>query len=793
MDSLQQFQQASIKTADNLRSVAHSPAVRELSHLSLPEIDAAVDVVSRLVPAGNVPGVILNGLVRLSGRRPPAGIVKRDINLLFKGVESALDKAVYGAFFAGPAAIIWGYQNILKIAGKNPEEAFPDGVWQFYTEYALREDTARHASETHGFDTLLGQHNIELHPVDRITAWVMASIHILHQYPDLLANEWRERVYLSTLQEITAVTPQFANLYRDWEKQRPFGRGHDAEPHHSFAAYRRQKFDQYLAEATRNISQEAYQSWTNQLQDRRQELKDYQQQLSIWSTLQSTTYGEERQPLAWEDMCVGLIYKGRYYLIPVGSSESSRPINVTSVRQQVAAVHALPTGTTAVKFSQLALIKRAALADLRRSLNKTLSANLDRLQMAPILLNADQRPAHLTLPEIRQVERGLGTHPLTLFDTGQTMVFDQSHIYFDGLWGASLAEIMTREAMAWAVYLAQLPDGPQAGNDTFVKPLSFPIETTEQRYIEQAPQISPEVSVETDGVNLQVLLTTRNLFKQRSKLLKLTVNDLLILFRALHAVTYQPHPSLIAEVEVLAQKPRHKKLAELVMASFDNGREVNPAIMIPMDATQVTPKERLYPLVFEAPLRELDLLNLHQQTLSALAAYKQGSDFDTFSERQRTYLSALAGFSQVFQQAKEIAARGDSASSGSIKLLANMPMPIQQLLDSVPGQFDVLNDLIKGREVFSNLGKVMPGSSLARFSTAKDDNEKKNLTWGVMTDTEGVMRITMRDFRPHVPALIEVGHKALAVKMAQHYLDTYAEGLDAYVRELRRIAMASRE
>jgi hypothetical protein len=112
--SQQQYSEASLKTGNNLRQVAYAPRVRELSHLSLPEIDNMIDVVARVAPAGNVPGLILNGLARLSGRRPPPEVIKRDVNLLFKGVEKALDKAVYGAFFAGPAAIIWGYQNLLK-------------------------------------------------------------------------------------------------------------------------------------------------------------------------------------------------------------------------------------------------------------------------------------------------------------------------------------------------------------------------------------------------------------------------------------------------------------------------------------------------------------------------------------------------------------------------------------------------------------------------------------------------------------------------------------------------------
>ena len=795
MDTPQQYAQASIKTAENLRTIAHSMMALELSSLSLPEIDGAVDIISRLVPAGNIPGVILNGLARLPGRRPPVANVNRDVNLLFKGVEAALDKAVYGAFFAGPAAIIWGYQNLLKLAGKDPEATFPDGLWQFYVEYALREDSARHANETNGFDTMLTQHQIKLHPVDRITAWLMAAIHILHQYPDLLANEWRERVYLSLLQEITAAqsdAKHYADLYQMWEKQRPYSRGHDADRQHNFAAYRRHKFDQFLAEATRNLSVEAYQTWTQRLQTMRQALKNYQQQLSIWAHLKPGPYGETRSPLTWEQLHVGLIFQGRYYLIPASEPGSSRPASVTTVRKQVAAIYTLPTGTTAVKLSHLAPIKRSALADLRRDLNKTLTDNLTRLQHAPILFNADQRPAHLTLGDIRQGERGIGDHPLTLFDTGQTAVFDQSHIFFDGAWGAALAEIFTREAMSWAVYLRSLP--PPKANETIVKPLAFPLESAEQRFIEQLPRVTSEVNAETDKINLQMLLTTRKLFKQRNDWLNLTVNDLLILYRAIHALIYQPDPTLAAEVAALDKTSRHREAATQVQAALTTGQAVNPAILIPIDASRANPRDRLYPLVFEAPLRELDLLALHDRTLEALTAYKQGDmSFIEFDKHQRTYLATLVGFGQVLNRAKEIGIRGESASAGSIKLLANMPAPLQRLLDAVPNRFDLLNDLIKGREVFSNVGQVAPTSTLTRFSTAKDDNEKKSLAWGVLTDAQGVMRITLRDFRPHVATMIDIGYKTLATRLAQHYLDTYAEGLNDYVRELRHIAAASRE
>jgi len=71
--------------------------------------------------------------------------------------------------------------------------------------------------------------------------------------------------------------------------------------------------------------------------------------------------------------------------------------------------------------------------------------------------------------------------------------------------------------------------------------------------------------------------------------------------------------------------------------------------------------------------------------------------------------------------------------------------------------------------VLSNLGAVEKSSSLTRFMTAKDDNVQKQLAWGVMTDANGVMKITLRDFRPHVSVLYDIGHQDLANLLAQDY------------------------
>jgi hypothetical protein len=76
----------------------------------------------------------------------------------------------------------------------------------------------------------------------------------------------------------------------------------------------------------------------------------------------------------------------------------------------------------------------------------------------------------------------------------------------------------------------------------------------------------------------------------------------------------------------------------------------------------------------------------------------------------------------------------------AIKLLAHLPKPMQRLLDQIPQRFDVLNDIIKGREVFSNVGAVAADSTLTRFMTAKDDNWLGTVRGGGISSTSAPWR-----------------------------------------------------
>jgi hypothetical protein len=233
----------------------------------------------------------------------------------------------------------------------------------------------------------------------------------------------------------------------------------------------------------------------------------------------------------------------------------------------------------------------------------------------------------------------------------------------------------------------------------------------------------------------------------------------------------------------------HRKAAQLARQSIEQARQPNPALLIPMDATIIDPKERIYPTTFRSPFA--DVLPKHRQVIKAYQEYEatkgNATAWAAFEEARREYLGVFALFGDLLISYKNITMQGESVSTNTIRLLGGLPDSVKRLLDSVPERFDAINDMVKGQEVFSNVGSVSGGSSLRRFITAKDDNEKKTLAWGIMTDAAGIMHLSLRDFRPHVGAFVRIGRGALAQRMTHDYLDAYANSLNQYVLELNRI------
>jgi hypothetical protein len=789
MDGLiQAFKKASIKTSSDLRTVAALPHISQLSQLPLPEIERISNEVARVVPAGNIPGIVLSGLARLEGRAVPASEANKHLGALFRGVRQLLDKTVYGAFFAGPAAVLYGYQQLLRLAGKDINEAFPDGTWQFYLEFALREDSAHHTNETLGFHQKIVQYRLTVSEADMLACWIMTSAFFLRQLPRFLANEWGERVALRLLEDIT----EKRDLYKQWEVARPFQRGADAGQR-DYPTYRRAQFDEFITPIINKLKAKQKQAYLEQMDEaEKTRLPAYQRQMTWLSYLEPDVHQERRCSYTLEEAQIGIIWKDHYYLLPLAS--------LTDVAQARAAAQAILRTVSnqppAALDDVLANTRRSEHQALRKLLDESSQRDIEALRRATILINWDNRDSQQPLMLLRQGKRGIGDHPLTIFRTENSIVFDQSHIFFDGIWGAAVAEMMTNEALSWASYFAQVPAPRAAAKPPYSPILAAPAALKTKA---KAASLPVETGAENIMVKLNALMNLRNLLKQRSDLVQIKVNDLLLLYCGLHAFHYTSSQALQERVTKLAndKRPAARDAHRMITEEWTRIKSRNPAMLIPIDASRYDPRERVFPTTFRNPLT--DFAQVHSDTLAALQAYRasakgnRSAEFKLFYDRQVTYLRMMAGFGELLARYREVALRGESTSTATIRFLGKLPPMLQTLLNAIPSQFDVLNEIIKGEEVFSNIGRVAAGSTLNRFITAKDDNNQKMLAWGILTDDRGMMHLSLRDFRPHVAALAHLNLADLAQQIAQDYLDAYAQGLNQYMTELREIVVASRD
>ncbi len=759
----------------------------QLTHLSLPERTALVDEIARVVPAGNVPSLVAAGLVKLQGRAVPLAESRRNLSLLMHGMQTFLDKAVYQAFFVGPATVLSAYQMLLKLAGKDLDESFPEGTWQFYVEFGLREDSGRHTCETVGFQAALERDNIRLSHADEMAAWLAASAWLLDRYHVLLANEWTEHVRLRYL---ASAIPDEGIVGR-WQRARPFDMPADSTV--DFAEYRRVAFEIFcndeLAQHGGRLRRKIEAGWKKELEYRADELTAYQRQMTILAALNPGEHSDTRLPLAQDKLGIAVIERGRYYVVNVAG-----PLTAERARALCVGIHGDKPGAQPATLDRaLCAVFRHEQQALRRLLPDTTKADLERLRMAPIILNWDVAQAEQPLAEIRSGRRGVGDHALTVFRTTNSAVFDLSHIFFDGPWGMAVAEILTNQAIRFARQLSRL----SRFDDTMPAASSLTLDTPQAVAVQaRKMQLPLEVSAETTLARLDLIQKVRRNLQSRNEKLRLTVNDILVLFRSLFGPLYQPSTELMHRLASLetGDDSRTRQARMLALNALEISRQPNPALLLPIDASKVSPRERIYPTTFRNPFG--NLMDQHRQAMAALDALETAAllarpgAHRRFEDARRDYLTTLQAFGQVIQRYKDVTLHGESVSTATIKLLAGLPLSVQRMLDSLPSHFDVLNDVVKGQEVFSNVGQVAPTSSLTRFSTAKDDNEKKVMAWGIITDANGQLRISLRDLRPHVAALVGVRQQALAQQMAQEYADAYALCLNTWLEELLRITRA---
>jgi hypothetical protein len=116
------------QTIGSIKQVLGPARLTILSHRSPAEIEALQKEVASVIPAGNVVGLVLSGLIRFKERTVPPERARKDIIALMRGLD-LLPRALFGTFFVAPAAVLSAYQKLLVLAGKDVDSAFPDGLW----------------------------------------------------------------------------------------------------------------------------------------------------------------------------------------------------------------------------------------------------------------------------------------------------------------------------------------------------------------------------------------------------------------------------------------------------------------------------------------------------------------------------------------------------------------------------------------------------------------------------------------------------------------------------------------
>lgn len=785
-------ERATRMTTDNIKKLLEQADLDgdpSASLLSISERNELIEEVSRIIPAGNVVSFVFNGILTTKGRERDtelnASTARSHVKALYKGLGMMKDNLFYQLAFAGPATILSGYNMLLRLAGTTPEEFLPDGAWQFYVEFGLREDAARHHCETIAFQRLVSAKRSQ--EAQQLAAWMLSAISLINAYERLLAQFWLETVQINAIEESTGLT----GLHKAWQALRPF-----AAPtlESDLTEHRERTFQQFCEYHLAQVSAEQWRTYQQQWfsperQDERgRQSRAYVRQMSILRYLEAGEYSDECHSMPkTETYHIGIVSKGNYYLVDIPTQLDAPTI--AHIYSQAEAILNATDAPIAEVDQLLARVGRSNQMKLRGTLDKPQRDAITQLRKAPIIINWDSTPRQQPLTQIRNRQRGVNDHALTLHRTDGSTVFDFSHIFFDGHWALATAEMLTNEAMR---LLHLLP--AQAPKSKAPTPLNL---RATPKFVQQAsryPQAINNISAEYSIPLTALHQLRKNLFTRTN--IKFTVNDLLVMYRTLYNPYYTPSESLQRALKRLPENPQTQTLIQNLNAHISSHQKQNPSLLIPIDASRHDPKERIFPITFRNPLP--DLRQEHETLLSLLEQVKQRRLFgansqaiDHFIEQRKAYLGYLKVFSDLMQRHREIATQGQSMGTAAIRLIAGLPQPMQKIADNIPGNLSSVNEAIKGEEVFSNVGQVVSTSSLTRFASAKDDNDKKVLVWGIMTDAHGNLYITLRDFRPPVLDFARAGYPEIAAHITQDYLAGYMHGLQRFAEQMNAIISAS--
>jgi hypothetical protein len=797
-----------------------------------------LDPLESYFAATSLGGLIKSGITLLKARRVR---LRSEVDSPKFNISDFANLILYYVLIAVPAVLLEVYQRIRTAVTRKPRH-YPRGSWQFYLGWKLREDLAHHTVETQGYHIDRPAEAVEL---DDLTAWIMTTIQFVWGYEELMGVIWDESIMLKlveTAAEDCGMTrsPEFIRLQRQWEVLRPYG----APLNGTYADVRRAAFENFIRPKRSALPREA-QEWITDEYETLAATKrvGYQKQMSLLAKVISNRFMDEKEAIPLWDAKIGLIVRGRYYLLDIAAHDEDglpivyghgggrwqlqfrdgEPIDETGerlvlegeqlyrLRDHKWAGYLDMTSASRVEWQLREILNETVpevrhpematdilLAETPRSAQRRLRGllpaesreELKQLSNAPVIINWDAGASEDWLAKLRRAQRGIGDHALTIRRTDKTFIFDQSHVFFDGTWSLAMAEVFTSAAVQWCRRIITITPSESIP----VKPLRLQANDTFRKAAETLRQ-TPEITAETTIFEFISLVSQlRTMLSSRGA--QLTINDLLVITRIFHAAHYKPTPSVQREINTFsesAKSPAEKRAVKAIEHSLEWGRITNPALLIPVDASVTDPQERIFPITFRNLVLADNLVWVWDNTWDAYQAYRRIEPPDTpegiqalknFALKRALLIGNLIAFSHVLAANKNVALRGDSLNIAILKMLVGLPPVVQHILNYIPEQFSVLNEVIKGDEVYSNVGRVAQNSSLTRFMSAKDDGNTKALVWGIMSDDQNRLIITMRDFRPHVKPLVQAGRADLAQRMAQDHLTTYTADLIGLVARL---------
>src|SRR4029078_1484329 len=139
-----------------------------------------------------------------------------------------------------------------------------------------------------------------------------------------------------------------------------------------------------------------------------------------------------------------------------------------------------------------------------------------------------------------------------------------------------------------------------------------------------------------------------------------------------HAATFWPAAEAEQALETLATIQGGPPIAQLYRHQLEQQGEINPAMLIPMDASANDPRLRLYPTTFRNP--RPSLLPSLERCDALLARLRRHADAPTRlefeRERQALYLE-LHSYAALLRALKQVTMRGESFTTAALRLMGH--------------------------------------------------------------------------------------------------------------------------